>query len=63
MGKQIIGILAVGGTAFALSSVVWGILKAAGGIRVSREEEIGGLDIGEMGMEAYNGFQIFSTEG
>jgi len=31
------------------------------GLRVSREEELRGLDIGEHGMEAYGGFQIFST--
>jgi Amt family ammonium transporter len=33
--------------------VVWYILKAAfGGIRVSQEEEVEGLDIGEHGNEA-----------
>jgi hypothetical protein len=32
------------------------------GLRVSREEEIRGLDIGEHGMEAYAGFQIYMTE-
>ncbi|MFH1768257.1 MAG: ammonium transporter [Candidatus Omnitrophota bacterium] len=32
------------------------------GLRVSREEELKGLDIGEHGMEAYAGFQIFTTE-
>ncbi len=31
------------------------------GIRVSREEEMRGLDIGEHGMEAYAGFQIFTN--
>ncbi|KKM55569.1 hypothetical protein LCGC14_1552600, partial [marine sediment metagenome] len=31
------------------------------GLRVTREEELRGLDIGEHGMEAYSGFQIFST--
>jgi Amt family ammonium transporter len=43
--------------------VFWFIIKKTIGLRVSREEEIGGLDIGEMGLEAYNGFQIFTTEG
>lgn len=32
------------------------------GLRVSREEELRGLDIGEHGMESYAGFQIFVTE-
>jgi len=31
------------------------------GLRVSRQEELRGLDIGEHGMEAYAGFQIFTT--
>jgi len=32
------------------------------GLRVSREEELKGLDISEHGMESYSGFQIFTTE-
>ena len=32
------------------------------GLRVSAEEEMRGLDIGEHGMEAYAGFQIFMTQ-
>lgn len=32
------------------------------GLRVSREEELRGLDIGEHGLEAYSGFQIFTTQ-
>ncbi len=63
LGVQFLGVLAVGATVFGISLVVWSILKATMGIRVSRDEEIGGLDIGEMGMEAYSGFQIFTTEG
>ncbi len=63
LGRQIIGVLGVGAPAFVLSLILWFILKSTMGIRVSREEEIAGLDIGEMGMEAYNGFQIFTTEG
>jgi Amt family ammonium transporter len=31
------------------------------GLRVSREEELRGLDIGEHGIEAYAGFQVFTT--
>ena len=37
-------------------------LKYTVGIRVSREEEMMGLDIGEHGMEAYGGFQIFASK-
>jgi Amt family ammonium transporter len=42
--------------------VIFNVVKATMGIRVSQEEENKGLDIGEHGMEAYAGFQIFSTE-
>lgn len=53
---QFAGALAVGGMTVLLSSIFWVALKATLGIRVSREEELEGLDIGEHGMEAYNGF-------
>jgi ammonium transporter, Amt family len=53
---QIIGILAVGGFTVAITSIFWLVLKATLGIRVSRKEELEGLDIGEHGMEAYSGF-------
>lgn len=53
---QLVGILTVGGMTVLLSSIFWLALKATLGIRVSQEEEIKGLDIGEHGMEAYSGF-------
>ena len=53
---QLIGILAIGGFTVAFSAIVWLALQATLGIRVSAEEEIKGLDIGEHGMEAYSGF-------
>jgi Amt family ammonium transporter len=53
---QTLGTLAVGGMTVLLSSIFWIALKAILGIRVSAEEELLGLDIGEHGMEAYAGF-------
>ena len=53
---QITGILAYGVFTFVGSLVVWFILKAAMGIRVSEEDEIMGLDMAELGMEAYPEF-------
>jgi len=53
---QLIGVLSVGGMTVLLSTIFFLVLKATLGIRVSREEEIEGLDIGEHGMEAYSGF-------
>ena len=45
------------GFTFSAAFALWIVLKLAMGIRVSREEELRGLDIGEHGMEAYAGFQ------
>jgi len=59
---QLIGVVGVGAFTFIISLVVWYAIKAIMGIRVSREEEIRGLDIGEHGMEAYADFQIFTAK-
>jgi len=59
---QLIGVVAVGAAAVFFSGLIFGILKYTIGIRVSRSEELRGLDVGEHGMEAYHGFQIFSNE-
>lgn len=56
LGKQLIGIVAVGAFVFVTTAIVWFILKKKIGIRVSREEEIQGLDIGEHGNVAYPDF-------
>ncbi|MEB3160148.1 MAG: ammonium transporter [Synechocystis sp.] len=53
---QIVGIVAIGAFTFVFSFAVWMILKQTMGIRVSKEEELIGLDIGEHGMQAYTGF-------
>lgn len=53
---QLIGIAAVGGFTVLVSTIFWAVLKATLGIRVTPEEEMVGLDIGEHGMEAYSGF-------
>ncbi|WP_035251703.1 ammonium transporter [Desulfocurvus vexinensis] len=62
LSTQLIGVGAVFVWAFGAGWVVFAILKAVVGIRVSEEEELKGLDITEHGMEAYSGFQIFSNE-
>ncbi|NJO40988.1 MAG: ammonium transporter [Cyanobacteria bacterium CRU_2_1] len=53
---QLVGVLSVGGMTVLLSSIFWIALRTTLGIRVSEEEELLGLDIGEHGMEAYSGF-------
>ena len=53
---QLLGVGVIGLFTVVLSAVFWLILRATLGIRVSPEEEMKGLDIGEHGMEAYSGF-------
>ncbi|AJY48822.1 ammonium transporter [Halomonas sp. KO116] len=57
-GAQIIGIVGIFAWVFLASLVVWLILKAIMGIRVSEEEEYEGVDIAECGLEAYPEFGI-----
>ena len=53
---QLTGIAAYGVFTFVASFVVWYILKLAIGIRVTEEAEMEGLDVAELGMEAYPEF-------
>ena len=55
-GTQIISILIVGAFTFVASSIVWYVIKAAVGIRVTEADEIEGLDKSELGMESYPEF-------
>jgi Amt family ammonium transporter len=57
---QLVGVLASGAFTFAISSLAWGGMKATTGIRVSAEEEMEGLDVGEHGLTAYPDFQLAS---
>jgi Amt family ammonium transporter len=61
LGIQMVG--SVSTVVFVLISmgIVFKLIDITIGLRVSRTEELRGLDIGEHGMEAYEGFQIFST--
>lgn len=58
LGAQALGAAVVGVFTLCVAFVVWFAIKKSIGVRVSREEEIGGLDRGEHGAEAYPGFQI-----
>ncbi len=53
---QLIGAATIFVWVFGASTVVWYILKATMGIRVSEEEELTGVDIAECGLEAYPEF-------
>jgi Amt family ammonium transporter len=54
---QIIGVVAVGAFVSAISAISWYAIKLVVGLRVSAEEEMEGLDVGEHGSLAYPDFQ------
>lgn len=56
MGAQLLGIATIFAWVFAASLVVWGVIKAIMGLRISEEEEYEGADLTECGMEAYPEF-------
>ncbi|MBD3380071.1 MAG: ammonium transporter [Candidatus Omnitrophica bacterium] len=62
LGIQALGAFAVVAFVLVAMTVVFKTINAVIGLRVSREEELKGLDITEHGMEAYSGFQIFTTQ-
>jgi Amt family ammonium transporter len=53
---QLTGVAAYGMFTFAAAVILWAIFRATVGIRVSEEAEINGLDMSELGMEAYPDF-------
>ncbi|MFH1771668.1 MAG: ammonium transporter [Candidatus Omnitrophota bacterium] len=61
-GIQFLGLTAV--VIFVVTAMggIFKLIQATVGLRVSREEELKGLDIGEHGMESYAGFQVFTTQ-
>ncbi|MHB9003142.1 MAG: ammonium transporter [Coriobacteriia bacterium] len=58
---QATGVLAVGAFVFVSSMAIWLAIKAIIGVRVSEEEELEGLDIGEHGNRAYPDFVVTET--
>lgn len=54
--SQLIGTLSVSAFAFLSSLAIFSVVKVTMGLRVSAEEEFGGLDVGEHGQEAYPDF-------
>ena len=62
-GGQFIGALTIFVWVFVTSLIVWGILKAVMGIRVSEEDEYEGVDLAECGLEAYPEFTAAGSGG
>ena len=57
-GAQMLGIIGIFAWVFTASLVVWLIIKAIMGVRVSEEEEYEGVDLAECGLEAYPEFNV-----
>ncbi len=53
---QLVGVLTIFTWVFSASLIVWFIIKAIMGVRVSEEAEFEGADIAECGIEAYPEF-------
>ena len=62
LGVQALGAFAAMAWALATGFTLFYLVRATVGLRVSELEERRGLDIEEHGMEAYYGFQIFSSQ-
>ena len=55
-GAQLLGAAVIFGWVFAVSLMIWDLLKATLGLRVSEEEEMLGVDVHECGLDAYPEF-------
>lgn len=53
---QVVGAVTIFAWVFITSAIVWAIIKAVIGLRISEEHEYAGADIAECGMEAYPEF-------
>jgi len=63
IGVQLLGIVAAFLWAFTTGYILFKVLKATVGLRVTPEEELEGLDIGEHGNLAYPDFQVHQSKG
>ena len=59
---QLIGVVSYGVSSLICAFILFYTLNLIMNIRVTEEEELKGLDIGEHEMESYAGFQIFTVE-
>ena len=58
--SQLIGVVAIAIFVSGTTTLIWFGIKSTIGIRVSEDEEFGGLDLGEHAMEAYPDFEKVS---
>ncbi len=56
IGAQLYGLVVIFGWTFITAGIVWFVIKMVMGIRVTEEEEYEGLDLTDIGLEAYPEF-------
>ena len=61
-GVQALGVGVAFAWGFGLGLVLFFAINKTIGLRVGKDEELRGLDVGEHGMEAYSGFQVFTSQ-
>ena len=52
-GAQLLGVVSINAFVFVVSFIIWSIMKATMGIRLSKEAEMKGTDVTETGVIAY----------
>ncbi len=57
LGVQALGVISIGAFTFIISSIIWIAMKYTIGLRPSEEDEMKGMDITEVGVEAYPEFK------
>jgi len=62
LGVQALGVVSVFCWVGITSVALFSLIRATVGLRVTRKEELRGLDIDEHGAEAYPSFQIFTVQ-
>ncbi|NNF60936.1 MAG: ammonium transporter [Gammaproteobacteria bacterium] len=63
LGAQLLGIAVIFAWVFITSFIVWFVIRKVMGIRVSQQEEMEGVDVGECGLEAYPEFTLGAGRG
>lgn len=62
LAVQALGVFSAVAFVLVTMGIVFKLIDLTVGLRVTRDEELRGLDIGEHGMESYAGFQVFTTQ-
>lgn len=60
--SQVIGVVAIGGFVMAAAAIMFAVIKATIGLRVTEKEEFDGLDVHEHGAPGYSDFAFSGSE-